>query len=353
MSGSENQGKVAVVGGGRAFKQLLKALEALDNDHEKGMVLEIAAVADVNPEAPGMEYARQKGIQVFTDYREMIGMEGLEIVIELTGKQEVCQALRKELPPQVSLMDHRTARIIWDLIGLGEARLSLIRKETHAQRLAAVEEMATYIAHEIRNPLMSLGGYTQRLITMDCLKGEDCLRRTRIIVEEARRLEAVLHNIWDMTRPLEINVELADFNQIVRDSVELLRPDREKAGVEVHLSQEPDIPPALFDPYLIKQACLNIIKNAIESMPRGGKTAISTEIDRDHLLFRCIDYGFGIKKEDLSHVFNPFFSTKKGALGLGLAMAKKIIEDHDGEIRVTAREGKGTAVEFRLPRQQP
>ncbi|MBW2092436.1 MAG: hypothetical protein JRI34_10000 [Deltaproteobacteria bacterium] len=183
---------------------------------------------------------------------------------------------------------------------------------------------------------------------MECLKDEDCLARTQVIVEEARRLESVFRNIWELTRPLTVNVEQADFNQVVRDAIELFRQDLESANIKVNLSQDQEIPLILFDPYLIKQACLNILKNAIESMPEGGEITIITEMGWDYILFRCIDQGSGIKKENLHSIYNPFFTTKEGALGLGLAMARKIIEDHEGVITVTAREGKGTTVEFRL-----
>jgi len=338
--------KVAVVGGGRALKLLLKVLETIHND--SGPSLDILAVADVNPNAPGLEYARQKGISTFIDYHEMIEMEGLDFILELTGQKKVREALLSEIPPGVSIVDHRAAKVMWDLMELGETRIKQLRKEAHAQKLTAVEEMATYITHEIRNPLMALGGFAQSLISMECLKDEDCLARTQVIVEEARRLESVFRNIWELTRPLTVNVEQADFNQVVRDAIELFRQDLESANIKVNLSQDQEIPLILFDPYLIKQACLNILKNAIESMPEGGEITIITEMGWDYILFRCIDQGSGIKKENLHSIYNPFFTTKEGALGLGLAMARKIIEDHEGVITVTAREGKGTTVEFRL-----
>ncbi|MBW2623884.1 MAG: hypothetical protein JRD68_13335 [Deltaproteobacteria bacterium] len=227
--------------------------------------------------------------------------------------------------------------------------MSRLRSEAHFQRLAAVEEMATYIAHEIRNPLMALGGYAQSLISMGCLESDECLARGRVIVEEVRRLEAVLRNIWDLTRPLEVKKKSSDFNVIVRESIDLLNQDWNDTKIKLDLIQEPDIPMAPFDPFLIKQTCLNIIKNAVESMPRGGRLAILTELSWDHILFRVSDQGSGIPLEVMNDIFNPFFTTKEGALGLGLAMTKKIVEDHDGEIKVTAKENTGTTVEIRLP----
>ncbi len=347
MGKSEPRSKMVVIGGGKALKQLMMTLESLHNN-ESGPALDILAVADINPDAPGIRYARQKGIPTFDDYHDIIDMEDVDIILELTGRQNVLEAIQKEIRAGSSLVDHRTAKIIWELIEYGEQRVRHMRKKAHAQKLAAVEEMASYIAHEIRNPLMSLGGFAQSLITMECLKNEDCLSRTQIIVEEARRLESVLRNIWDLTKSLEINMEPADFNQVVREALEMLRQDLKKANITVSLSQDPDIPTALFDPYLIKQVCLNIFKNAIESMPEGGEISISTEMGWQYILMRCIDRGSGIKPEHLKNIYNPFFSTKEGALGLGLAMARKIIEDHEGMISVKAEEGQGTTVEFRL-----
>ncbi len=253
------------------------------------------------------------------------------------------------LPKGVSMIDHRAAMIIWKLLSSVEKRVSLLRNEGHSHRLVAVEEMGSPIAHDIRNPLMALGGYAQSLISMGCLEDDECLARGRVIVEEVRRLESVLRNIWDLTRPLEMKKKNSDFNAIVRESIELLNQDWDETGIKLDLIQEPDIPTVPFDPFLIKQACLNIIKNAVESMPRGGRLAILTELSWEHLLFRLSDQGSGIPPEVMDDIFNPFFTTKEDALGMGLAMTKKIIEDHDGEIKVTAKENTGTTVEFKLP----
>lgn len=340
--------RVAVIGGGRALKQFLKLLEALEkNAHSP--VVEIVAVADPNPEAPGLEYAKRKGIPTYDHYQKIMNIENLSMVMELTGHEELIPEIQTVLPKGVSMIDHRAAMILWNLLSSVEKRVSRLRNEAHSQRLAAVEEMATYIAHEMRNPLMALGGYAQSLISVGCLEDGECLARGRVIVEEVRRLESVLRNIWDLTRPLEMKRKSSDFNVIVKESIDLLNQDWDETGIKLDLIQEPDIPSVPLDPFLIKQACLNIIKNAVESMPRGGRLAILTELSWDHLLFRLSDQGSGIPPEVMDDIFNPFFTTKEGALGLGLAMTKKIIEDHDGEIKVTARENTGTTVEFRLP----
>jgi len=340
--------RVAVIGGGSALKQFFKLLEALDTNHHQRPLV-IAAVADPNPEAPGIEYAKRAGIPVYDHYRQVIGLEGLDAVMELTGREDLISVLRTEMTGTIPLIDHREARLFWNLLASQEARVSRLRSEAHSQRLAAVEEMATYIAHEIRNPLMALGGYAQSLIAMGCLENDECLARGRVIVEEVRRLETVLRNIWDLTRPLEAKKQRSDFNVIVRESIDMLKPDWDKTEIKLDLIQEPDIPNAFFDPFLIKQACLNIIKNAVESMPRGGRLAILTELNRDHILLRVSDQGPGIPPEAMNDIFNPFFTTKEGALGLGLAMTRKIVEDHDGEIKITAEENTGATVEIRLP----
>ena len=340
--------RMAVIGGGRALKQFLKLLEALENN-PRSPAVEIVAVADTNPEASGVEYAERKGIPIYDHYQKIMDIENLNVVMELTGHEELIPEIQAVLPKGVSMIDHRAAMILWNLLSSVEKRVSRLRSEAHSQRLAAVEEMATYIAHEIRNPLMALGGYAQSLISMGCLEDDECLARGRIIVEEVRRIESVLRNIWDLTRPLKMKKKSSDFNVVVKESIDLLNQDWDETGIKLDLIQEPDIPSAPFDPFLIKQACLNIIKNAVESMPRGGRLAILTELSWDYLQVRVSDQGSGIPPEVMENIFNPFFTTKEDALGLGLAMTKKIIEDHDGEIKVTARENTGTTVEFRLP----
>lgn len=348
LSDTNRPRRLAFVGGGRAAKAVLQLLESIHQESGAPQV-EVLAVADIDPEAPGMVLARAKGIRTLEDYRDLLALDGLEAVIELTGRDDIRRALTLATPPGVSLIDHEAVLLFWTIFQSQESRIKVIRRDLHAKRLAAVSEMSTYIAHEIRNPLMAIGGFAQSLISMDCLKDDNCLRRARVIVEEARRLEDVLRNIWDLTRPLTIAPREADLNQIVIQVIEMCREELSAAGVEVEMHLDPDLGPASLDSHLVRQACLNVIKNGWEAMPRGGSLRISTERTWEYVTFLCQDQGPGITAEVMTQIFNPFFTTKEGAMGLGLAMTRKIAEDHGGEIRIRNQEEGGSAVALTFP----
>lgn len=348
MTSSDQPTTLAFVGGGRAVKRFLQLFENLEAT-AGASPFRVKAVADVDSRAPGLRYAARQGISVFSDFREFLGREDVDLVVELTGRTDILNALKQEMPDGVSLVDHIAARSIWDLLQLQELRLKQVRRDAHAQRMAVLSEMSTYFAHEIRNPLMSIGGFAQSLLTGDGLKNDEGRKRVQIIVDEAKRLEEVLKNVWDLTRPLVIQKDPADLNRVVEEVLEMLRPDMNDAGIIVETALDPDIKPSRFDAHWIKQCCLNIMKNACESMPGGGRLNLGTERIWNFMIFRCRDTGHGIPENLMDEIFNPFFTTKTGALGLGLAMAKKIIEDHGGEIAVASPPGQGTSVEFRLP----
>ncbi len=339
---------VAFIGADAPLKRLLQLLVSLEASSGRAP-LALAAVVDANPDAPAAEMAGQLGAVLLTDPRELSGFPGLELVVDLSGDPSETEKLRPLLPPGVSLMDARASSAVWRVLTELQARLDRARREAHAQRMAVVAEMSKYFAHEIRNPLMSIGGFAQSLIAMDGLKDEQCRRRAQVIVDEARRLEQVLHKIYDLTRPLNLNRREADLNAVVREAVNAFEPDLKRNEINLDVSLDQDSLKTLFDPVLIKQVCLSLIQNALEAMPQGGQLRIVTRRDWDSLSLLCRDNGPGIAPELKEQVFNPFFTTKEHALGLGLAMTKKIIEDHDGVILLTSQPGSGTQIEFKLP----
>jgi len=351
-SGPPQSCRAALIGGGEDCKRLLQLLETVELKTGLTPII-VLAVADDTPEGPGALFARAKGIRVVDGLPALFQIDGLEVLIDLGDDPQLRRELRRAAPDQVSIMDREAAEGMLGLLRAQEIHMQGIRRRVHSARMEAVAEMSTYFAHEIRNPLMSIGGFAQSLISSDCLKNESCLHRARIIVDEARRLEDVLRNIWDLTRPLGQDYKKSDLNEAVRQTVEMLRPDMESAGVSVDLELGPDVGRSFFDPGLIKQACLNVIKNAAESMPGGGRISVRTGRGWNFLSVLVRDQGPGIPEEMADQIFNPFFTTKEGALGLGLAMARKIVEDHGGSVMVRPGDGIGTEVEFHLPAQAP
>ncbi len=171
------------------------------------------------------------------------------------------------------------------------------------------------------------------------------------MIREVERLDRVIAGLLDFARPQEPHPEPASIRQILDHSLQLLESDLQEKDIEVERNYNDGDTNLNIDRDQITQAFLNIFKNSLESMEEGGKLKISLNRNRDKSMveIRVSDTGSGISRENLSRIFDPFFSTKKKGTGLGLAITLKIIENHGGEIGVDNSEGEGTTFRIRLP----
>lgn len=217
-----------------------------------------------------------------------------------------------------------------------------------SERFAAVGKAAAYVSHEIKNPLMIIGGFAKQLQRQPEIP-PNAKEKLQIIVEEVRRLENFLNELRDFTRPAVPCKKEADLNALVREVVNMMQDAAAASGVKINLELDESLPTAVFDPNQIKQVLINLIKNAIEAMESGGQITITTGSDGEQLRLAVSDTGKGIPPEILPQIFNPFFTTKKSGTGLGLAVINKIVEDHQGSISVESREEQGTTFIVVLP----
>lgn len=217
-----------------------------------------------------------------------------------------------------------------------------------SEKLAAIGELATYIAHEIRNPLFAIGGFANSLLRSSSLD-ESAREKVSIVLEESKRLDGILKSILNFARPTGAREGRMDLNQVVRDTMDLMRFGCERRNISLELSLNRDIAKAKADPELIKQSLINLVKNAMEAMPEGGTLTVRTFMNEKYVYLEVEDNGRGIPVEIRDKVFNPFFSTKDKGSGLGLAMTKKILEDLGGHVELVSQEGKGTRVTLALP----
>jgi len=336
---------IAIVGGGPGALAILKLLESATLRQFRTAIV---GVADPNEGAVGLHYARQRGYFTTRDFRDFFKLPALDMIIELTGSNDVRDAVLAGKPAQVQLLDHLSARLFWDVLQIEEEKLKIERRLAHAERLASVGEMAAYIAHEIRNPLVAIGGFANSLLKVTCAD-ENCRRKARIIVEEVRRLEIVLRSVMNFARPLEPQKRAANLNRVLSEACALYRGMMRSRKIKLHKKLTRDLPQTVFDPILVKQAFINIIKNGIESMPDGGDLTVQTEVCWDHVVVTLSDSGSGMPPEVVMNIFNPFFTTKQDGMGIGLAMTKKIIEDHGGEVKIQSVPGAGTTFQVCLP----
>jgi len=227
---------------------------------------------------------------------------------------------------------------------LKETQDRLIRSE----RLAVIGNMSAYIAHEIRNPLVTVGGFA-RAILRDPHDENQIRKGADIIVEEVERLERFLANIMDFSKPIEPVRTVSRINEVLENTCALMEPYIRHKNIQLIKVFDINVPEIKIDKTQIKQVFLNLIKNAIESMPNGGTLTIETVLENDYVKINIADTGEGISAEVLQNIFVPFFTTKVDGTGVGLAVSHKIIDDHGGYINVKSLLKEGTTFCIYLP----
>lgn len=226
-------------------------------------------------------------------------------------------------------------------------------------RLAALGEMAAGLAHEIRNPLGAIKGAAQYL-DPERLGGEEG-EFVQVIIEEVDRLNGVVTQFLDYARPLKSAPHPIDVNDVVERTLRLVQNALpENVAVVAHL--DPALPRAHSDAEQLKQVVINLLQNAVQAMPGGGRLTISTGLPAEdgggfrlrsrgpeQVEVRVRDTGPGIAEQDREHVFVPFYTTKEKGTGLGLAISQRIVRSHGGNISLQSRTGEGTEFVIRLP----
>ncbi|OHD68262.1 MAG: hypothetical protein A2W19_16825 [Spirochaetes bacterium RBG_16_49_21] len=221
-----------------------------------------------------------------------------------------------------------------------------------SEKFAAVGRIAAHMAHEIRNPLVTMGGYARRIMQLPKEKSKTSKKiddSAEIILKECERLEKTLSNVMDFSRPSKFIKEFNNMNDIISDTVSLLKNTFQEKKLKVELDFGTDIPLVKSDFNQMKQVMLNLLQNSIDATPTGGSISVKTESDGDAICIILRDTGCGFAEEDPNAVFEPFYSTKVSGVGLGLAIVKKIIKDHDGSIKARNRNRGGAEFAIRLP----
>ncbi len=217
-----------------------------------------------------------------------------------------------------------------------------------AERTEALDSMTARLCHEIRNPIVSMGGLVKRLVKK-CDVESTMGRYLQVINQEVERLEKILVGFSEYNRPFELNREVVVAKDLVSSVLGLLKTEMGQLNIKVFLHCVDELPLLFVDRKLLEEALLHILKNSMESHHDGGEIMCSVEQQAQNMLITIHDQGVGIKEYHKHKVFEPFFSTKIYGAGLGLTMAEKVIALHDGSLEIqTAIEG-GTRVVVSLP----
>ncbi len=228
-----------------------------------------------------------------------------------------------------------------------EREQRLIRSE----RLATVGRMAAQIAHEVRNPLSSIGLNAELL--GDELTGEadEARRLVASIIGEVDRLAEITETYLRFARLPSPKLEREDLGALIASVVDLARGELAHAGIALEVDVPPDLPDLMADEAQIRQALINLVRNAREALAAAPtkRLSISAGVEGDRLTLRIADSGAGIAAGDLAKIFDPFFSTKAQGTGLGLALVQQIVVDHGGTIEVRSTPAAGTTFTLRFP----
>lgn len=223
------------------------------------------------------------------------------------------------------------------------------------EKLATVGQLAAGIAHEIGTPLNIISGNAEYIL-LDMKKSDQGYRELEIIIEQAKRISTLMRQLLDFARPKVLSLKTTDPNQLLGEVINFIRVQFKKQNIRIVTNFKKDVPKVYCDPALLYQVFLNVIVNALQATNKGGTLTVTTGTTGKDVKSRKVkieigDTGEGIPPEHLERIFAPFFTTKepgKGT-GLGLAVTKRIVEEHRGEIHIKSEVGKGTVVTIFFP----
>jgi PAS domain S-box-containing protein len=217
-----------------------------------------------------------------------------------------------------------------------------------SERLAALGQFVAEISHEIKNPLMMIGGFARQLENET--DNEKARSKLNIIVTEVARLETLLNEFRDLYSPKSLDMEDMDINELVKEVYDLIHDDCSMKHVRVEFSPGPGGMMVRGDKGKLKQVLLNLTKNATEAMEKGGRLSLETRRTGNRVEVMVADNGCGIAAEHLDKIFSPFFTRKKKGTGLGLSVSKEIVDQHPhAALTFESQEGKGSVFTLTMP----
>ena len=240
-----------------------------------------------------------------------------------------------------------------EMIGGLKSKLELEEKLNQSERAAAIGRLTQAVAHEIRNPLnvinLAVDQVKAKYAPEDEKQSSQFLRLVSSIKDEISRLRHMVNDVLNYGRPSHLTVETLALHNLMANTLELVRPQADAQGVEISLEQDDEPANVVGDAERLKSCLSNLTINALQAMPAGGKLIASVHRIESQVELTISDTGIGISQESLGKIFEPYFSTKQSGFGLGLAVTKKIIEDHHGSIDVQSETNRGTTFTLRFP----
>ena len=268
--------------------------------------------------------------------------------------------LAEALAARRRLHEVRVGRLVLNLDYLPEGAVLLRLRDAEGRqlvesqlnlssRLAAISRLTGRVAHEIKNPLNSIALRLELLRSRVLPEVPEAEAEIAVIAQEITRLDRVVRTFLDFTRPLEIRSVDLDLARMASDLVDLLRPEAESQHVVVETAGLDEPAQLNGDPDLLKQALMNVLRNALEAMPDGGTLGVRMDRTLGQALLEIRDTGPGVPRDMRDKIFHLYYTTKPRGSGIGLAMTFRAIQLHNGAIEVDGEEGQGAVFRVRIP----
>jgi signal transduction histidine kinase len=285
---------------------------------------------------------------------ELLGKGHFDTRISLNGKDELSD-LARSFNEMAGELKKAQERVIQE----AEIKLELERSLRQSEKLATVGQLASGLAHEIGTPLNIIGGRAE-LIKRRLEDQEGVQKNLDIIVQQTERITRIIQQLLGFVRKKKPEQKTLNIHNLLETTLDFLDPQIQKQKVRVLKEIRDNLPPVMGDPDQLQQVFLNLILNAIQSMPEGGVLHLSVSSkwlskegiedgQREYVVLSVIDTGIGMEKEVVENIFNPFFTTKDTGTGLGLMVSQGIVQDHEGWIDVESEIGKGSVFKVYIP----
>lgn len=270
---------------------------------------------------------------------QKLQLTNIKTMINVCGEEKF---LSLTISPLFNILDKVQGLVI--IIQDKSREKYLEAQAVRADRLATIGELASGIAHEIRNPMAIIKTISQTLQE----EKEDFSEGLEIIIKEVDRANKVIDGILNFAKPIENKVKEISLNDLIKEVILITDKYLRKQNITFDINLDNDAK-IIADKEKLKQVFINLIFNGVQSMDSGGKLIIKTEKRENGIIIILKDTGIGISKENLNKVFDPFFTTKEKGVGLGLSVSDRIIQDHNGYITIDSIVGQGTQIDIYLP----
>jgi two-component system, sporulation sensor kinase E len=289
--------------------------------------------------------AVSRDMEIFYPANRFINFYSVPLVIERKSAESEPDG------PKIDIAGEQVGHAII-LRDITESRRSE-QQTLESERLNALTLLAAGVAHEIGNPLNSLNIHLQLIERearkIDGAKRAELQESVEVARAEVNRLDSIITQFLRAIRPTRPQLHPENVNSIVEEAVRFFAPEIKDRDIVVEQELRSDLPLIDIDRDQMKQAFYNVIKNSFEAMKARGILRIGTDKDDSHVLIKFTDTGGGISPENLSRVFEPYFTTKTSGTGLGLLIVRRIVREHGGELSIESSEGKGLTLTIRLP----